>query len=294
MSANEQEPKPREEPITEQLHPIAPSLDIKTATPLAADDHSRFPEPPPNRATANAVAVPERSVESRIAREGRRWEGLTAWSTLALAVATFALAIFTLRLWLSTQELMKATADGFHDDSVDRMRPVLVLGTRDDPVTVSNLTTLVMKNVGVGAALNASSSVRGNTLRLDHRGAVAAGEVVEVWAFWKGAPLMTAAPTFLPNGTRAPSGSAGPTKRLTEVDANLKSKIESLEMCVAYQDIRGSAYETWQVVSVSNDDLRIDYKCQRPVPSGEHGCGAAVDIETICRQVAEGPSTARR
>ena len=155
------------------------------------------------------------------------------------------LNILTLLFILAT---VGSTLYTVHSDEENRLLPILVLGTEDDSVT--NTPTIVIRNIGFGPALNATThDIDGSTLRLNHRRAIQAQEAQEIDG-QDGAKALT---YTMPDK---------PYKRVTPVE-NVKGYFATEKyVCVSYENARRETYETWHMIHQPNN-LAIDFLCQR-------------------------------
>ena len=205
----------------------------------------------------------------------------------------------------AAKEQVKA-AHAQTESSVENMlRPVVVLAPHDDFSVKPNQTTVVIRNIGFGPALNAVTSA----VVMDHAKRPAAaiplclGVKEPPWMNAPGTPKATLhfnhRTVIAANETQNIDGEerieGGPTFKLTRRTCKTEpytqlTPVQSIEglikgekaksICIAYRNAASERYETWQKLYRPSESqpqtLAIDYICQRKTPSGEEQCTGPV------------------
>ena len=233
------------------------------------------------------------------------------WTLAVTVVMLVLVGVYT----QAAKEQVKA-AHAQTESSVENMlRPVVVLAPHDDFSVKPNQTTVVIRNIGFGPALNAVTSA----VVMDHAKRPAAEippclDVDEphepLWINAPGTPKATLhfnhRTVIAANETQNIDGEerieGGSTFKLTRETCKTEpytrlTPVQSIEglitgetpksICIAYRNAASERYETWQKLYRPSEsqpqNLAIDYICQRKTPSGVKQC--TEPVEKACKGI---------
>ena len=237
--------------------------------------------------------------------------GLKDPNNWILVVTVATLGVLVWYAWEAHKQVKAAYAQT--KSSVESMlRPVVVLGTHDDFAIKPNQTTVIIRNIGFGPALDTVTSA----VVMDHTkrpaGAIppCLGVKEPLWMDAPGKPKATLhfnhRTVISANETQNIDGEerieGGPTFKLTRETCTTEpytrlTPVQSIEglitgetpksICIAYRNAASERYETWQRLYRPSESqpqsLAIDYICQRKTPSGVEQC--TEPVEKACKGI---------
>lgn len=288
----------------------------------------RIPESDPSKLMAAVTQDREcfQRANDWLKSEAERWSNIAAafqktkkvpmWKDpFGLTLVTF-VTLIVLAIYTDETYKLRVTAEAQLDTQT---LPVVVLGSQDDGIAQKN--TIVVRNVGLGPALNAwtaqftidhgqiltKPSAKNDeeckdlkdttawepasgpaTVQLNHRTAIAVGETHDI------------------DGEERISGEKAwhrifqemcmtpPYKRVTPISNMVKLIADEKlpkAMCIMYESARGDRYETWQTFNLpSPNNLAIDFICHRALRD-EPGCtsGRIQQVQKKLDQLNGGP-----
>jgi hypothetical protein len=241
----------------------------------------------------------------------RGWRDPDIWIAIFTCLTLCVLIWYAWETSALRKEAQKQVKAAYRQNEIsveNTLRPVVVLGTRDDFAIKPNQTTITIRNIGFGPALDTVTSAvtmdhakmpeaaipiprclggkeplwmdaprtAKATMHLNHRTAIAVNEIEDIDVEEK----IQGGPTF--RLTRE-TCTTEPYTRLTPVQ-NIEGLLTGETpkfICIAYQNAASERYETWQRIYRPSEsqplNLAIDYICQRKTPPGVRQCTELVE-----------------